>query len=66
VNYSKLPFLMLEAIRELKTLNDHLKSENDDLRSKLQSAEDRYRAQGAQMEERLRHLEAALSIGTNE
>ena len=50
VNYGELPYLMLQAIRDLKTQNDDLKEVNHEFREQLK-AED----------ERLRRLEAALS-----
>jgi len=54
VNYSQLPYLMLQAIRELK-------SENDTLRDQLQARERQQQAKEAEWEERLQRLESAIS-----
>ena len=62
VNYSELPYLMLEAIRELKAQNDGLREENGNLRAELKSEIEKHLAQAAQIEQRLRKLEAALSV----
>jgi hypothetical protein len=40
VSYGELPYLMLQAIRELKAGNDQLKAENDDLRDRIQRLEE--------------------------
>jgi hypothetical protein len=39
VNYGELPYLMLQAIRELKAESDNLKAENDKLRERIQRLE---------------------------
>jgi len=39
VNYGELPYLMLQAIRELKAESDNLKAENDNLRERIQRLE---------------------------
>ena len=39
VNYGALPYLMLQAIRELKAGNDQLRAENDNLRERIQRLE---------------------------
>jgi hypothetical protein len=39
VSYGELPYLMLQAIRELKAESDNLKAENDKLRERIQRLE---------------------------
>ena len=58
VNYSQLPYLMLQAIRELKT-------ENDALRDQLKAQEQAQQIKETEWEERLQHLESALLGRTN-
>ncbi len=43
VKYSQLPFYMLQAIKDLKTENDFLKSETDRLKQQLEAQEARLR-----------------------
>jgi hypothetical protein len=57
VNYSALPYLMLQSIRELK-------AENDTLRGELKTQNDILREQLQAQEERLQRLEAALAAQT--
>jgi len=54
VNYSELPYLMLQAIKDLK-------AENDSLRAELKSALEYNKASEAQLQERLRRLEVLLA-----
>lgn len=55
VNYSVLPYLMLQAMRELK-------AQNDTLQERLKAEEERYQASEVQWEERLRRVEAAVFV----
>ena len=41
VDYSKLPLLTIQAVKELKTQNDELKAQNDDLKTQNDALKDR-------------------------
>jgi septal ring factor EnvC (AmiA/AmiB activator) len=53
VNYSELPYLMLQAIRELKAENDRLRAEKGEIQRQMASLEARL----AQVEARTKKLQ---------